>query len=280
LHPDTTYVSNYVRRLPRLPELAVLNRVPRRAPRLQRKIWFEAGSNAYVYGSRRSLARRLLPAPVEGEPLFASCGVDPDEGSADAALAEQARCLSRAVHRIQAVDGMRVLVNKRIANNRRVPLLRAAFPGARFVRLVRDGRAVALSLSKVDWWLDGLVWWYGGSPRQWEAEGCDPWEICARNWVEELVAIDAGLSDVPPERVLSVRYEDFVEAPLAVITTIAEFVGLSPSTDWGKRMSMLRFPDQNEAWPRALSPAAVTTIERFQAELLIRHGYLPAAGSS
>ena len=34
----------------------------------------------------------------------------------------------------------------------------------RFVVLVRDGRAVAESLSRVDWWETNHVWWYGGTP--------------------------------------------------------------------------------------------------------------------
>src|SRR6266511_863131 len=79
------------------------------------------------------------------------------------------------------------------------PALAMAFPRARFVNLIRDGRAVAYSLSRVDWWEDGVVWWYGQTPRRWREEGRDPWELCALHWVRELAAVDAWLRALAPE---------------------------------------------------------------------------------
>ena len=95
------------------------------------------------------------------------------------------------------------------------------FPDARFVSLVRDGRAVAVSLSHVDWWATSRVWFYDGTPVQWAAEGRDPWELCARNWVEELDAVDAGLAQVPEDQVLHVRYEDLLGDPGGELQRIA-----------------------------------------------------------
>src|SRR6266542_2501848 len=52
------------------------------------------------------------------------------------------------------------------------------------------GNAYAYSLSRVDWWEDGVVWWYGQTPRRWREEGRDPWELCALHWVRELAAVE------------------------------------------------------------------------------------------
>ena len=57
--------------------------------------------------------------------------------------------LRTAFARVQASAGGDCLVSKRIANNRRIPVLVEAFPDARFVNLVRDGRAVAYSLTAI-----------------------------------------------------------------------------------------------------------------------------------
>src|SRR6202035_2477728 len=102
---------------------------------------------------------------VEGEPLFRHCGMVQFEWEHEATPLEQQKALRRSFSAIRRSSGAVVVVNKRIANNRRIPQLLAAFPDARFVSIVRDGRAVAYSLSRVDWWDDDIVWWYGGTPR-------------------------------------------------------------------------------------------------------------------
>ena len=70
LHPDTAWISNWYRRAPGAPVVALLNRLGPRLPATRRRVWFGADAgNAYVYGGRRPLADRLFPMPVEGEPI-------------------------------------------------------------------------------------------------------------------------------------------------------------------------------------------------------------------
>ena len=272
LHPDAAWISNWVRRLPSFPQVAALNRVARALPARQREVWFGgATSNAYVYSSRRSLTERLFPMPVEGESVFTRCGIGEDPSGAGP---DQERALARSLASVRRFDGGRRLICKRIANNRRVPLLARAFPAARFVEIVRDGRAVALSLSKVNWWEDSIVWWYGGTPRQWRDSGGHPLELCARNWVEELKEIEAGLQHVPADQVLRLTYEGFVSSPVETLEKVARFAGLPPDQAWSERLRQLRFPDRNEAWTRALATDDIARVEAVQRESLARHGYV------
>lgn len=274
LHPDAAYISNWVRRFPAHPGLAGLNRVPVRLAEMQRTVWFGGGSNAYVYGSPRRLVERLFPMPVEGEPVFTHCGIPepgPDGAMPGGGNLEELRT---EVRRITRAGGGRVFINKRIANNWRIPTLVAAFPSARFVEIVRDGRAVAYSLSRVDWWDDSeLAWLGGGTPRQCAAAGLDPWELCAYNWVAELDAIAGGLGEVDPARHLRLRYEEFVAAPVETLAEVAAFAGLAPSALWTGRLGGLRFPDRNESWRSKLHPAVIRRIEATQAERLREYGY-------
>lgn len=273
LHPDTAWISNWVRIQPTHPSLGVLNRTTRLATGLRRKVWFGSeGSNAYRYGEHRSPFERGFPQPVEGEPVFASVGI-PELPDGRPTSDQQIAALRKRFEAIRAASGGRVLVNKRIANNLRLPLLHAAFPDARFVEIVRDGRAVAASLHAVDWWADSKVWFTGGTPREWEAAGKDPWELCARNWVEELAAIEEGRAGVPDEQWISLSYEDFTSDPLTHLSTIGQFAGLRPGTRWMRDLGTLHFPDQKESW-RKLPPEVVATFEQIQRDTLIAHGYV------
>jgi Sulfotransferase family len=272
LHPEVAWISNWSRRAPAAPAVAGLNRLARRFPATRRAVWFGGdGANAYVYGRRRALGERLFPMPVEGEPVYRHCGIG--EGPADGGPAQAAR-LRRAFAGLRRWGGGRVLVSKRIANNQRIPLLAAAFPEARFVHLLRDGRAVAYSLSRVDWWENGVVWWYGDTPRHWREQGGDPWELAAAHWVRELASIEEGLAAVPPDRRLELRYEELVRAPVAVLQRVARFAGLADDPGWTAELGRLRYPDKNQAWAERLAPEVRARVETIQGEELRRRGHV------
>jgi hypothetical protein len=272
LHPSVSYISNWVRRVPAVPQLAVLNRAATRLPDLRLRAWFGEGDNAYVYGTRRPLWQRAFPMPVEGEPLYARAGVG-DGGNGRANGSADLERLRHSFDAVRRAGGGTTFVNKRVANNRRIPLLLEAFPDARFVEILRDGRAVALSLANVDWWPDSVVWWCGKTPRQWEAEGRDPWELCARTWVEELHATEHGLTAVPERQRLSISYEQLVRDPQVTLSGVAAFAGVEPTPIGRGWLDGVAFPDRNEAWRTRLDPAAISTIEAVEGDDLRRHGY-------
>ncbi len=272
LHRDAAYFNNWLRRIPGNPSLSITNRVARHGGDIRRRVWFGDGSNAYVYGRRRLVGERLFPMPVEGEPVFAACGV-PERGPmpADTTTAEQA--LRRTVAGVLRWGGGSVFLNKRIANNRRIMLLAQAFPNARFIDITRDGRAVASSLARVDWWQDSIVWWYGDTPAAWERSGGDPWKLCARNWVEEVRAIDAGLAEIHADRVLRLTYEQFVGDPTSVLTQVADFARLAYDPSWLSEVERLSFPNRNEGWRAQLDGDVISRIENVQADELRQRGY-------
>jgi omega-hydroxy-beta-dihydromenaquinone-9 sulfotransferase len=279
LHPDAAYISNWVRLLPAVPAVAVMNRLAAALPDVRQRVWFADG-NAYVYDKHRSLARRLFPMPVEGEPVFTRSGLAEVPGGVAPGRTPDLERLRRTLRSVRRASGGSLLVNKRIANILRIPLLVDAFPEARFLSLVRDGRAVAASLRTVDWWEDSTVWWYGGSPDRWAAEGRDPWELCARNWVEEVRITRSGLAHVAPERQAELRYEDFVTDPMPALRSAAAFAGLDPDDRrWQRALQQQSFPDRNERWRTQLDDATVAAITEWQRDELERLGYeAPVAG--
>jgi hypothetical protein len=272
LHPDAAYFNNYLRRVPTHPIVSVTNRLARMTPERRRQVWFSGGSNAYVYSGARKLRDRLYPMPVEGEPVYVACGI-PDSVSSDTVSMDAARKLRHAVDGTIRWGGGGHFINKRIANVRRIPLLAAAFPNARFIDITRDGRAVAVSLSRVDWWEDSIVWWYGGTPKAWREDGRDPWELCARNWVEEVRAIDSGIEELNPKQVLRLTYEEFTAEPVETIRRVAAFAGLDDDPTWRQDIESIQFRNRNDSWKKGLPPEVVTTIEEVQAGELSKRGY-------
>jgi sulfotransferase family protein len=209
--------------------------------------------------------------------------VSPCTGTAASARARRAgrpgtrwprtACLRLAFAGLQRWSGGRVLISKRIANNQRIPFLADAFPSARFLHLIRDGRAVAYSLSRVDWWEDGLVWWYGGTPRRWREQGGDPWDLVATHWVRELASIEQGLGTVAADRQLELRYEALVGEPAAVLQRVAQFAGLAGDGAWQAELERLSYPNKDEAWRDRLTPEARRRVEAIQHPDLARLGH-------
>jgi len=274
LHDGFGYISNYNERLPRWSAVAVLNRLPAAVPAARRAVWFGgANGNAYVYNSGRPLAHKLLPMPTEGESLFTRCGIPEAPVPPDLPHAATVSELRSSFARLRRFGGGQRVLCKRIANNLRLPLLVEAFPDATFVQLTRDGRAVAPSLRKVNWWPGFWVFWYGSTTDQWEAAGGDPWELAARHWVEEVQALEQGVRAVPEEQLIDLRYEDFVADPVGRLAEIAGRAGLPANAAWLAELRQLSFPDHNESWRTQLDPAALTTIEQVQRDTLRRYGY-------
>lgn len=273
LRPDVAYLSNWVRRFPALPALGVFNRVPAMLPKTRRAAWFGDGSHAYVYGTQRSAVRRAFPTPVEGEPVFTRCGIGTAPGGRLPGQAPDLDRLRRTFEVVRRAAGGRVLVSKRIAHNVRIPLLADAFRAARFVFLVRDGRAVAHSLSRVDWWPDSYVWWQQTTPRAWGEQGEDPWTLCARHWAEELKVVQDGLSHVPAGQRMQLRYEDLMSDPLPTLRRVADFAGLGARPAWSDELRALRFSDRNNAWRSTLDEQVASRITELQQPLLAQYGY-------
>jgi hypothetical protein len=272
LHPGAAWISNWNRRFPDIAAFGVLNRLADRRPDRRMRVWFGEDSNAYVYGNRRRLADRLFPMPVEGEPIFTTGGVT--DGDAQPCIPESAIIqLRNRFDGIARYSGGGRMISKRIANNERVATLCRAFPDATFVHLVRDGRAVASSLTKVNWWPDCYVSWYGGTPVEWAQAGGHPMEIAAREWVYQVEAVERGLEPVEPSRTLVVKYEAFVSRPLNALNEIARFAGLPEDDGWLDLVGSLRYPNRNNVSVTGLDQSSRELIESFQAPVLERYGY-------
>jgi hypothetical protein len=96
-------------------------------------------------------------------------------------------------------------VEKSPGNVEHLPALAAAFPRARFIHIIRDGRDAAQSFHR--------RWWFDPRHTIWR------WKHCLR------IGRRAG-SELGPGRYLEVRYEDLTSDPGHGMQRVCEFVGL------------------------------------------------------
>ncbi len=275
-HRAVGYLSQYQVRFPRFPALALLHRVPNIFSELKRHCWFLEDGGAY-FKSRGAPLCSLVPAPAEAEPVYRSCGMPlpPPQDYLPSAIT--AHCLSNRFEKLRRYSGAQVLLTKRTGNNRRIPQLNHIFPSAKYIHLVRDGRAVAYSLPRVFWWGDHPLFWADSrTPKQMVEGGADPLEIAARNWVEGMKSIEQGIRFLSPDAVFQVRYEDLLKDPNSTVARILNFIMVDSHSD-PRFLPLLRWLNvvpRKDAWPEAWSPEQVERVLTVQREMLERWGYL------
>jgi len=167
------------------------------------------------------------------------------------------------------------VVEKTCANSLRVPFVDAVLPEARYLHIVRDGVDVLASAQKrwqgkmelpslpyfvakarYTPWTDLPLYGFSflrsrvslvlGQKRRLAVWGprfagmkdyadASLDELCARQWAACVTQADAAFADISPERVLEVRYEEFVANPGGQLERILDFLGAQADADAIKR---------------------------------------------
>jgi LPS sulfotransferase NodH len=273
-HPAVGYLSNYQSRLPALPGMAAMHRIPQHSLALKRKAWFGGQGNAYFEG-RRKWSQFWVPAPAEAESVFARAGIPPTPAPGFVLNQPGLSCLRQTFQTVLHQGGGEVLLCKRTANNRRVAVLRQAFPRCRFIHLVRDGRSVADSLVKVGWWADHQLFWAGKTPRELKAEGASELHIAARNWVEGMQQIEQGLLQVEASMKHTLHYEQLLADPHGELRKLLRFMGVQAyaNPEYEAFITSLSIKPVEASWRRKWSAADCESVTALQRDTLVRWGY-------
>jgi Sulfotransferase family len=200
-------------------------------------------------------------------------------------------CTPWLKHRLTGFFERRMEVQKRstlvhhLTGWPRAGLLHAAFPEARFVEIVRDGRAVANSWLEMGWW-HGYggpgAWHLGPLPatyaEEWEESGRSFVTLAAIGWKILLDAFDTARSLMPPSQWLRVRYEDVVADPRAQVGEILDFSGLQWTDEFERAFAAYPFEvSRVDGFRRDLDPASVELLEHSLGTRLEALGYAPSS---
>ncbi|HYJ60562.1 MAG TPA: sulfotransferase [Actinomycetota bacterium] len=268
-HPDVAFLSNLEDRLP-LP--AALGR------------W----NNAVYRSLPASFTRkgRLRFAPSEGyraldrevSPALSAPERDLVAEDATPWLAARTRAF---VDRRAAAQGRPAFVHK-LTGWPRAGFLDRVFPDARFVHVVRDGRAVANSFLQMTWWrgYEGPDAWGWGplAPEDraaWEASGRRFPLLAGLEWKLLIDAYDRAAGLLPADRWLEVRYEDFVAEPREVTGRLLAFLGLEWEPRFERGFARYTFSgDRTQAYRADLGDDDLALLEGALVAHLGSRGYV------
>jgi hypothetical protein len=163
----------------------------------------------------------------------------------------------------------------------RARFIHRVFPHARFVHIVRDGRAVANSLVQMRWW-PGFhgpdAWSFGPLPdayrTEWEAGDRSFPLLAGLQWKLLLDAFESARAEVPSSLWTEIRYEDFVQAPRDHLEGILRFAGIEPALAFDRAVERFHvYADRRESYRGELSARDNELLDAALAAHLRRHGY-------
>lgn len=237
-HPDVGYISNLDMALSPFNPKGKANHLIARAVTgsLARR------DSAYLKHRRYTLAEHVHFGPSEAyrlidrhlSPIVSEPFRDLTEDDVTPWLAERFRAFF--TERAQA-QGTPLFMHK-FTGWPRARFIHALMPEARFLHVVRDGRAVASSIVQRPWWKGRLGvpgWGFGDLPPDltelWAKHDRSLITLAGLEWRILMDAFDAAREKVGEDRWLELRYEDLVAEPRAHWPAILELAGLA----WDER---------------------------------------------
>jgi LPS sulfotransferase NodH len=143
------------------------------------------------------------------------------------------------------------------------PFIRAHFPDARYVHVVRDPRGAVASVMEAARKWDVMPDYFRGTVEQ----VLERWAI-NEEWVLRMKEIDAAA-------IFTVRLEDLWREPHAIAGRLLDFLGLEPTDDFITQIPQLIHPrDPNEKYASFALPEVPRASRIMEA-----YGYAPAAST-
>jgi hypothetical protein len=164
----------------------------------------------------------------------------------------------------------------------RIGLLRAAFPDAQFIHVIRDGRAVVNSVVAApyfDGWSGPSNWTRGtlnkAQEEKWTAAHYSFIVLAAIGWENRIRAFQSARQSLPDRQYLEIHYEDFCDNPQEVLAKVIEFLDLPPgkTSEFFTRIRANVFSSQNDKWRQDLSAQQQHDLQKYLAPLLAELGY-------
>lgn len=276
-HKDLGWPSNYTGKFPTMPFFGLVTRIT---------------DNPFVYlsGQKKQYKKvgyfnRLLHKPDEAYAFwnyYTGINFSRDFLLDTKAAPKSVTSLNRAAASIISWQGKKRFSAK-ITGPSRMSYLSSIFPDAKFVHIVRDGRAVVSSLLKVHFWLtegriDGPRWSNGLSDdeiNEWRIRGEDAADMTAMQWSRIHEIAHQESIDLGPQRYIEVRYEDFMDKPHEIVDELISWTGLEPCGRVHEYIDSLgELKNMNEKYRDHLTKQQIDRITDIMSKELARLGYI------
>jgi hypothetical protein len=247
--------------------------------------------------------------------LYADPGRDNDEFDESDATDRVKKYIRRWFLKFQRANGNRIIIEKTPHNILKIPYIRAIFPEARFIYIVRNplsfvssvelkwqrpvgtkrirARLKKTPLTQLHYYVGRLIKQQWNSrvlkrkylpiwgPRyrgiQQDLKETDLLTVIARQWARSAAKAERDLARFEPGQVLRLRYEDFVDDPLSGLERICDHCGLEMSTDLARQVQEMVKTDRKSKWQR-FQPHELARIMPELLSEMQRAGYSVPAG--
>ena len=219
--------------------------------------------------------------------------------------------IARAFHKIRATHRSSIIIEKTCASSLRVPFINSVLPNSKFIFIVRDG--IDASASAIHRWRapidikysikklkyvplvdipyyvfrslytrfhkfvskDSRLAFWGPQTHDTQEllEKYSLLEFCALQWKRCVDMAEAALDDLPVERVLRIRYEEFVNNPVDSLIRILHFLGKEVPLDAIRDAAIGVSRNSIGKGRVELDQEMVAKIELLVNDTLKRHGY-------
>lgn len=155
------------------------------------------------------------------------------------------------------------------------------FPEAKFVHVVRDGRAVANSWLQMPWWTgyQGPEQWLWGPLNEsesqvWRAHNESFVALAGLCWLKLIASYEQSTQVLPSEQYLQIRYEDFIKSPHSISKKVLEHIELEWSEDFQKQLETFSINSSRaQAYRQDLSDAQQEQLTTVISTGLTKYGY-------
>ncbi len=247
-HESLAWPSNYQERFPSITAVNLLRVV------FDNKLWRMQGQKPQL--NKVSFFNKVLFKPAEAYKFWeyqTGPSIDFSRGFLinDRATENEASKIRNTFNKLVAYQFKKRLAFK-ITGPSRIGYLTSIFPDAVFINIVRDPLPTIKSWLNVDFWQDkgkNQLWWTGAYTKQeeeWAVKHAENPQLLAGLQYKKLQEITAIEMARYKHQCITIRYEDFVANPPAVINTIMDFAGLHKSKQVDDYLQGITVYDQNK----------------------------------
>lgn len=155
------------------------------------------------------------------------------------------------------------------------------FEDAKFIHIMRDGRAAAYSLMHMPNWLGWRGpenWRWGPLPpallEEWERHDRSFVALAGIQWRILMQAAEKARQFARQDSYLEVKYEQLCEEPMIVLEDVARVCELEWSNGFQKELHRYTLRSANHKWREGLTDAQRRELEEVMRPALRRYGYV------
>jgi len=163
----------------------------------------------------------------------------------------------------------------------RIGFLSEIFEDARFIHVMRDGRAVANSMLNVYFWRGwkGPQNWGWGEllpdqRKEWNEHGQSFVVLAAIQWKILMDAMEDAKRTVSSQKFLEIRYENLCSDPIGQFQKVTQFCELKWTDGFERKLGKYQPKNTNEKFKHDLTPKQQRDLEGVLGNHLMRYGYL------